>query len=160
MASCDGQQVSVEKKDNGNAVRNNISDSALIQKIYSMEKKQALSEIQKFAAGTWTSTQTGNFWYKLVVEPNGKAQAYMAFPSDDNWGKPQVKGHIEATTWKDISTGKRLYGFQLKGIATDIGIENNGYMSCALLDNRGIVFCNSVGNKLFLDRGDKFPFSK
>jgi len=124
-----------------------------------MEKDQALDAVAKFAVETWTSTQAGDFLYRLVVPATGKAQLHMVMPSEDDWGKPEAQGSIEPTTWKDKSTGKRLYGFRLKA-KTPSGDEHNAYMTCQLLSDRGTVFCDSVGSKLFLDRGDKFPFSE
>jgi len=110
---------------------------------------QAIQLAKKFVVGTWTCTDVGSPWTKMVVKDDGTVLMYGAFPSANGWGDP-ITQQWDISTEKYSDTGTRYYGLRFKDSPSDdppIGaiIKEDGTLS--------LSDCT-------LHRGDAFPFSK
>jgi hypothetical protein len=135
--------------------------------MYSLDEKQALVEVSRFLVGTWTYTQNGNWWYRLNVDPSGKATLQQQLPNGRDWGSVE-SATLHPITAKYMSTGKRWYGFKvitdfngpLDKLQCVIPREGVGIM-CGGNATYYPMFNGDLSETPFLFRhGDIFPFEK
>ena len=126
------------------------SESSRAAAIYSSSGSDALSKVTPYATGTWTYTEPGSWWFRIVVSEDGSARYMSVRPSNDSWGEG-IEGKIHPWTGKDGSTGKRFYGFLFKTEESDAGLH-------FLIDpDGGLVFATE---KIRMVRRDVSPFAE
>jgi hypothetical protein len=131
---------------------NSESSSAAI----GAESVSNVQEAKQFLLGTWTFTEPlapndpyiGQ-WEKWIVKDDGTVDVYSAFPTADDWGKPDTKAY-EILTSKYTDTGKRFYYIRLKDMV----------VSASILKNDLIGLTISASASVPMRRGDRNPFSK
>lgn len=106
--------------------------------------------------GTWTYTKPTTLsefpytWLKWVVKPKGQIVIYQAEPKEDNWGKPNERQYTVITE-KYIDTGERYYALKIDGWGVIVYDES---------DDRLVLTSPNTEKVIFLERSDKYPFSK
>ncbi|WP_156479935.1 hypothetical protein [Collimonas pratensis] len=120
------------------------------------ESVSNVQEAKQFLLGTWTFTEPLSpndpyigQWEKWIVKDDETVDVYTAYPTADDWGKPDTKVY-EILTSKYTDTGKRFYYLHLKGMVVSASILNDDLIGLKI----------SASPAVPMRRGDRNPFSK
>ena len=81
---------------------------------------------------------------------------YIAEPTADDWGKPYETGTWRITTGKYANTGQRYYAIEFKSSEKSFLFGDFPTYVAPFINSKKLS--SDVYN--YLEKGDKFPFSK
>lgn len=126
------------------------AEASLAEKIYqSKTEEEAFERIRQFSVGTWTSTESGETWWRLDVPPGGRTMTvYMADPTSNDWGEG-ITDELEPFQSKWSDTGQLMFGFKTKGGALWYVIGPDGKLAYRDHDEGRFYRLNKGDNSRF-----------
>lgn len=126
-------------------------EAAIAEDVYqSKTEEEAFDRIRKFAVGTWSSTESGDIWWRLDVPPGGRSMTvYMSTPTSNDWGEG-ISDELQPFQDKWSDTGKLMFGFKTR----------NGALRFIIGPDGRLVYWDNDEKRFYgLDKGDSSRFT-